>query len=37
MVEIGIVEIIGMAGALGIVGSMFIVLYNSRKQAKGFI
>ena len=25
MVEIGIVEIIGMAGALGIIGSMFIV------------
>jgi hypothetical protein len=36
MVEIGIVEIIGLAGSLGIVGSMLIVLYNSRKQAKGF-
>jgi hypothetical protein len=35
MVEIGIVEIIGMGGALGIIGSMFIVLYFSRKQAKG--
>src|SRR5215510_16173729 len=36
MVEIGIVEIIGMAGALGIVGSLFAVLYFSRKQAQGF-
>jgi hypothetical protein len=36
MVEIGIVEIIGMAGAVGIVASMFIVLYFSRKQAQGF-
>lgn len=36
MVEIGLVEIIGMGGALGIIGSMFIVLYFSRKQAQGF-
>ena len=36
MVEIGIVEIVGMAGALGIIGSMFTVLYFSRKQAHGF-
>ena len=35
MVEIGIVEIIGMGGALGIIGTMFIVLYFSRKQAQG--
>ena len=35
MVEIGIVEIIGMGGALGIIGTMFIVLYFSRKQ-QGF-
>ena len=36
MVEIGIVEIIGMGGALGIIGTMFIVLYFSRKQGHGF-
>jgi hypothetical protein len=36
MVEIGIVEIIGMGGALGIIGTMLIVLYFSRKQAQGF-
>jgi hypothetical protein len=36
MVEIGRVEIIGMGGALGIIGTMFIVLYFSRKQAQGF-
>jgi hypothetical protein len=36
MVEIGIVEIIGMGGALGIIGTMVIVLYFSRKQAQGF-
>jgi hypothetical protein len=36
MVEVGIVEIIGMAGALGIIGSMLIVLYFSRKQVEGF-
>ena len=36
MVEIGIVEIIGMGGALGIIGTMLIVMYFSRKQAQGF-
>lgn len=36
MVEIGIVEIIGMSGALGIIGSMFIVLYFPKKQPEGF-
>jgi hypothetical protein len=36
MVEIGIVEIIGMGGALGIIGTMLIILYFSRKQAQGF-
>ena len=36
MVEIGIVEIIGMGTPLGIIGTMFIVLYFSRKQAQGF-
>jgi hypothetical protein len=36
MVESGIVEIIGMGGALGIIGTMFIVLYFSRKQGQGF-
>jgi hypothetical protein len=32
MVEVGLVEYFGMAGALGIIGSMFVVLYFSRKQ-----
>ncbi len=36
MAEIGIVEIIGMAGALGIIGTMFVVIYFSRIQAQGF-
>jgi hypothetical protein len=36
MVEIGIVEIIGLGAPLGIIGTMFIVLYFSRKQAQGF-
>src|SRR5918994_103976 len=36
MVEIGIVEIFGMGTPLGIIGTMFIVLYFSRKQAQGF-
>jgi hypothetical protein len=36
MVEIGIVEIIGMGGALGRIGTMSIVLCFSRKQAQGF-
>lgn len=35
-VEIGIVEIIGLGTPLGIIGSMFIVLYFLRKQVKGF-
>jgi hypothetical protein len=32
MVEVSIAEYFGMAGALGIIGSMFVVLYFSRKQ-----
>ncbi len=36
MVDIGIVEIIGLGAPLGIIGTMFIVLYFSRKQAQGF-
>jgi hypothetical protein len=36
MVEIGIVEIIGLGAPLGIIGTMLIVLYFSRKQAQGF-
>ncbi len=32
MVEIGIAEYFSMAGALGIISSMFVVLYFSRKQ-----
>jgi hypothetical protein len=32
MVEVGIAEYFGMAEALGIIGTMFIVLYFSRKQ-----
>ena len=34
MVEIGIAEYFSMAGALGIISSMFVVLYFSRKQMK---
>jgi H+/gluconate symporter-like permease len=34
MVDIGIVEIIGLGAPLGIIGTMFIVLYFSRKQAQ---
>ena len=34
MVELGIAEYFSMGGALGIIGSMFIVLYFSRKQMK---
>lgn len=34
MVEIGIAEYFSMGGALGIIGSMFVVLYFSRKQMK---
>ena len=36
MVEIGIVEIIGLGAPLGIIGTMLIVLYFLRKQAQGF-
>jgi hypothetical protein len=36
MVDIGTVEIIGLGAPLGIIGTMIIVLYFSRKQAKGF-
>jgi hypothetical protein len=32
MVEIGIAEYFSMGGALGIIGSLFIILYFSRKQ-----
>jgi hypothetical protein len=32
MVDVGIAEYFGMAEALGIIGTMFIVLYFSRKQ-----
>src|SRR5215203_3470565 len=32
MVEIGIAEYFSMGGALGIIGSLFVVLYFSRKQ-----
>jgi hypothetical protein len=34
MVEVGITEYFSMGGALGIIGSMFVVLYFSRKQMK---
>ena len=36
MVDIGIIEIIGLGAPLGIIGIMIIVLYFSRKQAQGF-
>ena len=36
MVEIGIFEIIELGAPLGIIGTMFIVLYLSRKQTQGF-
>jgi hypothetical protein len=36
MVDIGIVEIIGLGAPLGIIGTMLIVLYFSKKQAQGF-
>jgi isopropylmalate/homocitrate/citramalate synthase len=32
MVEVGIAEYFGIGEALGIIGTMFIVLYFSRKQ-----
>ena len=35
MVEIGIAEYFEMGAALGIIGTMFVVLYYSRKQAQG--
>ena len=35
MVEIGIAEYFDMGAALGIIGTMFVVLYYSRKQAQG--
>jgi hypothetical protein len=34
MIEIGIAEYFSMSGVLGIIGSMFTVLYFSRKQMK---
>jgi len=36
MVEIGIAEYFGMGEAIGIIGTLFVVLYFSRKQAQGF-
>ena len=36
MVEIGILEIIELGAPLGIIGTLFVVLYFSRKQAQGF-
>ena len=35
MVEIGIVEIISMGGALGIIGTMLIVLYLLEEASTG--
>ncbi len=32
MSELGLAEFFGMAEALGIIGTMFVVLYFSRKQ-----
>ena len=32
MTEVGIAEIFGIGEALGIIGTMFVVLYFSRKQ-----
>jgi hypothetical protein len=34
MVEIGIAEYFSMGGALGIISSMFVVIYFLRKQMK---
>ena len=34
MVEVSIAEYFGMAEALGIIGTMFVVLYFSRKQTQ---
>ena len=36
MVDIGIFEIIELGAPLGIIGTMFVVLYFSRKQTQGF-
>jgi hypothetical protein len=36
MVDIGLFEIIELGAPLGIIGTMLIVLYFSRKQAQGF-
>jgi hypothetical protein len=36
MVEVGIAEYFGMAEALGIIATMFLVLYFSRKQMQTF-
>ncbi|MDQ3840712.1 MAG: hypothetical protein M3297_15770 [Thermoproteota archaeon] len=35
MVEIGVAEYFDIGGALRIIGTMFVVLYYSRKQAQG--
>ena len=35
MIEIGIAEYFDIGAALGIIGTMFVVLYYSRKQAQG--
>src|SRR5829696_8029323 len=35
MVEVGIAEYFSIGEALGIIGTMFVVLYYSRKQAQG--
>jgi hypothetical protein len=35
MVEVGIAEYFGMAEALGIIATMIVVLYFSRKQMQG--
>jgi hypothetical protein len=34
MIEIGLAEYFGMAEAMGIIGTMFLVLYFSRKQTQ---
>lgn len=36
MVDIGLIEIVSLGAPLGIIGTMIIVLYFSRKQAQGF-
>jgi hypothetical protein len=37
MVEVGIAEYFSMRGALGIIGSLFVVLYFSRKQMQPYL